>query len=449
MTAVGPGLVPSRSLRPKIFLHIGAMKTGTTYLQTLMMANRGSLLEAGFLFPGDKWNVQSRAARDILGFSIEDPRRAAEIEGRWAAVAQEMLEHRGESSVMSMEFFSFADPEQAARVVESLAGAELHVILTVRDATSAIPTQWQTGCRNGKRLPFPRFLAGVREVLRNGEQARSAGARMILRTQWAPRMLDTWVPLLGRDRVHVISVPPKTADPRELWNRFASVTGIPAEACVEPALDSNSSLGLASTELLRRLNAEIRDLPAYDYELVVKRRVAREILTTRKASEAPIALNQRGHRLARRWNRATRQAIADHGVSFTGADGDLPSDVAADELPTKLPRPSDGELLAAADTAAHGLRTWLRQVERALRTGDRELGMAPIEWSPEGGATVGTSSDEDSAVDRVPRAVSELADLVREGVALMRQLRQLEAPAESSSGSDDDDHPGGSEGIAL
>ena len=43
---------PSAS-EPVVFLHIGAMKTGTTFLQQLMSANKEDLLKAGFLFPGD------------------------------------------------------------------------------------------------------------------------------------------------------------------------------------------------------------------------------------------------------------------------------------------------------------------------------------------------------------------------------------------------------------
>ena len=42
-----------RGRKPVVFLHIGAMKTGTTFLQQLMSANKEDLLKAGFLFPGD------------------------------------------------------------------------------------------------------------------------------------------------------------------------------------------------------------------------------------------------------------------------------------------------------------------------------------------------------------------------------------------------------------
>ena len=37
---------------PVVFLHIGAMKTGTTFLQNLMHENKANLAEAGYLLPG-------------------------------------------------------------------------------------------------------------------------------------------------------------------------------------------------------------------------------------------------------------------------------------------------------------------------------------------------------------------------------------------------------------
>src|SRR6476619_6799928 len=117
--------------RPAIYLHIGAMKTGTTFLQDLMQANRAELADAGFLFPGERWADQSLAVQDVLGFGADDPRALAATRGRWAAMAAEMLAHRG-ASILSMEFLSFADTDAAARVLASLEEADVHVVVTVR-----------------------------------------------------------------------------------------------------------------------------------------------------------------------------------------------------------------------------------------------------------------------------------------------------------------------------
>jgi hypothetical protein len=422
--------MPAKMLRrlglrkPQVYLHIGAMKTGTTYLQSLMDENKVALAEAGFCFPGETWQDQSRAARDVLGFSADDPRQAAEVAGKWRQVSDEMLAHRGHASVLSMEFLSFADTAQATRVLDSLSGADVHVILTVRDATTAIPTQWQTTCRNGKRVPFPRFLKGVAQVL-DGADAPSGGARALLRTQWIPRMLETWVPLVGADKVHVITVPPRTADPRLLWERFAGVVGIPPAVCAEAPAEANPSLGLASTELLRRINVGITDVSRYDYERVVKRRLARQTLSTRKHLEPPIALNRRGHRLAARWNHRVRESADHHGVSVVGDLAELPVDPDLDEAPAALPQASPDQLLDAAATGRDGLLSWFRQLEVARRTEDAELALAHVEleeYRQEMGATP-ADRWSDGSEDPVEAAVAELCDLVREGVRIYNDVR--------------------------
>lgn len=412
--------------KPQVYLHIGAMKTGTTYLQSLMDENKPALAEAGVCFPGESWQDQSRAVRDVLGFSTDDPRQAAEMAGMWDLVRDEMLAHTGAAAILSMEFLSFADPTQAARVLESLAAADVHVILTVRDATAAIPTQWQTTCRNGKRIPFPRFLKGVAQVL-DDEEAPSSGARMLRRTQWIPRMLDTWVPLVGPDKVHVITVPPRTADPQLLWRRFAGVVGIPPGVCEEAPSETNPSLGLASTELLRRVNVGIADVSNYDYERVVKRRLARQTLATRKHLEPAITLNQRGHRLAARWNRRTRAAVHRHGVTLVGDEDELPVTPAPEHAPHALPQPTSQQLLEAAAAGRDGLRSWFRQLELAVRAEDAELAIAPVDLETHREALGVTSPDrwtngiQDQ--DPVGAAVAELCDLIREGVRIYAGAR--------------------------
>ena len=62
-TSLGPRLRWPLRRRPRIYLHIGAMKSGTTFLQALMSANRESLFRAGYAFPGEAWSEQSRAVQ--------------------------------------------------------------------------------------------------------------------------------------------------------------------------------------------------------------------------------------------------------------------------------------------------------------------------------------------------------------------------------------------------
>ena len=414
--------------RPHVYLHIGAMKTGTTYLQGLLVANKDRLADAGYLFPGERWTDQSRAAADVLGFSLDDPRRRASVEGRWDRIVSEMLAHRGrgaKASIFSMEFLSFADTEQATRILDSLSEAHVEVVLTVRDTVSTIPAQWQTSCRNGGKVPYRRFVYGVRDALaQHGQQGRaSKPVRLFRRTQDIERMLDVWVPLLGPRRVHVVTVPPRGADPALLWHRFASVVGVDPDVCEQPDDVSNSSLGHASTELMRLINKRL-DLSPTDYTLLVKGPLARRILGSRASQEQPIRMNRRGHVFGVRWNRLMRAAIERHGVRVVGSLDDLDVTRPGTDLRRKLPRATPEEIVAAAVHARDGLvalRDQLRTElpdrsasEKALDVKVLRLPRLPV-------APVTEPDHWAGRPDPLDAAVQELVALVEECVAVSHE----------------------------
>ena len=409
--------------RPTIFLHIGAMKTGTTYLQDLMALNREALAEAGYLFPGERWADQSRAVRDVLGFSDADPVARAEMQGMWAKVSDEMLAHRGKASILSMEFLSFADEEQAARVAESLSRADVHVVLTVRDTASTIPAQWQTSCRNGGRIPLPKFISGVGATVRNDPHAQGRAVRMFQRTQGVVRMLDVWVPVVGADRVHVVTVPPRGSDPDLLWNRFAEVVGVRPEVCVDRAVDSNPSLGHASTELLRLVNSRLGKVSYFDYTRTVKRQLARGILVPRAPLERKVRLNRRGLAYAARWNEQIRSAIEARGVHVAGSLEELPVAGPGPDAPKALDRPSPDELLAAAATARDGLLTWADELRAAVGSGHFD-GSQLGRTVPAGGST--PPDRWSAAPDPLATAVSDVTEHVRTCMELRRAVRALD-----------------------
>ena len=390
------------------------MKTGTTYLQGLMDANRQALARAGYLFPGNKWSDQSQAVRDIL-FESEDPRLKSVVNGQWDRLRTEVRQHDGPASIVSMEFLSFADTDQATRVVESLADVELHVILTVRDAAAAIPAQWQTGCRNGKRISYQRLVHAVRQILNDRVPPHARSAKFFLRTQGIPRMLDVWVPLVGARRVHVITVPPKGSDPMLLWRRFAKVVGVNPKVCSIPPVNSNPSLGLASSELLRRINIGLGKTHPMDYSKVVKSGLGRHVLASRAHLEPPVQLHRDGRMVAARWNGRVREAIRSHGVDLVGSLKDLPVGPPGPDVPENLPAPSDAELLAAAAAARDGMLAMRSSLSAAIG--------AP---GPETDSSGPTQPDRWADQDDAPGvAVAEVTALVRDCIQLHHRLADL------------------------
>lgn len=397
--------VTGRRVPPRVYLHIGAMKTGTTFLQDLLEANREDLKKAGYLFPGEQFSDISHAVRDLL-FSSDDAEVQEQTRGKWARLVDEIVSFDGKAAIISMEFLSFADAEGAARVLDSFPGHEVHVVLTVRDAERAIPAQWQTSMRNGSKVTLPKFVQGTRQVVR-GKESSAKGARIFQRTQGIPRMLETWTPLVGPKRMHVITVPPSGSDPALLWQRFAKVVGVrPKAAGVLPSA-ANPSLGHASSELLRRVNKELGDVLPVDYWIVIKSQLARRVLGGRAGEEHPVRLHRPGVALAREWNGAVREAISQHGVRLVGSLDELPVEPPEADLPKQLYRPSEEELLAAAGTAYAGMIDF--REELATQAGE------PLpERSPQ--------PDWVAMEEPVDAAVADVVSLVRECMELRRTV---------------------------
>ena len=116
-----------------------------------------------------------------------------------------------------------------------------------------------------------------------------ARARWFWRVHDTPEVLRRWTQGIPPDRVHVVTTPRPGAPADLLWQRFASVLGVDPEPFDLSAARSNTSLGLAETEMLRRLNVALgKDgVGTFFYAVNVKERLAHDYLAGRKAAVRP------------------------------------------------------------------------------------------------------------------------------------------------------------------
>src|SRR5215470_6011067 len=119
--STAPGLAGTPS-RPKVLLHIGEPKTGTTFLQQVMWRNRSELAARGVVLPGHHPQDHFRASQDLRGIEklASDP--AGSWAGEWEILAAEarQAQQAQQVAVISHELFSAADAKQAERAVRSL-----------------------------------------------------------------------------------------------------------------------------------------------------------------------------------------------------------------------------------------------------------------------------------------------------------------------------------------
>jgi hypothetical protein len=345
-----------RSVRPAVFLHIGSMKSGTTFLQSLLQSNRENLWGAGVQFPGGRLE-QALATSDVLHRYPKHVAPPPDQQGAWDRLVHQIMDHRG-TSVVSREFLSFADADGAERIVRSLHGADVHVVLTVRDAGKVLPSYWQTHIRNGGNIPWPKFLRAVRRGARDGATPRGLGPRTFLAGQDVPTILGTWTAVVPPKRVHVLTVPPSGKDPSVLRDRFARVLGVSPGALAAPPTWNNPSIGHPSTELVRLINLRTGRSSHDPLRSTIRHELVNRILSARSAQEPGAELDLPAGRFAVRWNRRSVRGIRESGVAVVGSVDELSTqlpDDAAERLAPSVDHPRPEAVLEAARTARDGL----------------------------------------------------------------------------------------------
>src|SRR6478736_1406408 len=94
----------------RVILHVGTMKTGTSFVQSILTRHPDELAAAGALFLGGnrRFYDQTRASRDLLKL----PQKPKANLRKWRALAEQARTTDAETSIISMEFLSFLGPEQ-------------------------------------------------------------------------------------------------------------------------------------------------------------------------------------------------------------------------------------------------------------------------------------------------------------------------------------------------
>jgi hypothetical protein len=285
-----PGDVPARAAgqstgarqRPKVFLHIGEPKTGSTFLQQVIWRNRAALAAQGVVLPGHHPQDHFRASQDLRGLKKLPSDPAGSWTGEWDILARQSRQ-APEAAVISHELFSAADAEHARQAVASLEPAEVHVVLTARDMAALLPAEWQESVKHRNARGWEDWLADVidRESLDPDR-----------RQWWFWRVHDTlaileiWRRYVPADRIHVLTTPPRGADPGLLWERFARLLEVDGASVDISRARANASLGLVEVEFLRRLNAELSgEIPDWFYMWTVKEGLAHAALAARPAGD--------------------------------------------------------------------------------------------------------------------------------------------------------------------
>ncbi|WP_162602490.1 hypothetical protein [Nocardioides daejeonensis] len=343
----------------RLVLHIGAMKTGTSFLQSVFNAHVEALEEDGVRFLGGRFGAQSRAVRDVLDL----PRRPKRNRRKWGALVKELRQHPEQTGVVSMEFLSFAAPRHLEALFEPLQGIEVEVVLTVRDLHRVVPAQWQTYTRNFGTDSWSDYQAHIRAKRRWRPLTQNRARHTFERAQNFERILGRWSSVVPADRITLVTVPGPDAPRDLLWRRFVAAAGLPETRVSFEETRDNASVGYGSCEVLRLLNEHLDDVRPRAYRSVM-RPLINEVLAPLRAQESKPQLDRRTAEFASARNAQLHSLITERGHRFVGELAELPVEADAGALPRVSPPPAEAE------------------IERALRAlGDHlapETGASPL-----------------------------------------------------------------------
>ncbi len=281
-------------------LHVGAPKTGSTYLQSVLWRNRMLLRDAGWLYPVERAEEHFSATIDLRGMGWAG-RADGPWSGAWGLVAARVASWPG-SVILSNELLGGVTAEQAEQVVDALGGAgrDVHVVFTARDLARQLPSDWQEHLKHRHDVTLSRFVG---DLVTLGRDAPAPFGELFWGLHDPETVLSTWAELVPAERVHVVTVPqgrtqsapPPPADQpqsrsgsQQLWQRFAAAAGLQhldVDLDVEPR---NVSLGVVEAELLRRLNTLLRGRLTHEdqYEYLVRRMLSERVLASPQRSVA-------------------------------------------------------------------------------------------------------------------------------------------------------------------
>ena len=290
----------------RVYIHVGAPKTGTTYLQDRMRLNAESLADHGVRYVvDDDMPTHFGAALDLIEEPWGGQRR--HFVGTWEDRLMDRVRDadRDATLVISHEILAGARPEHVARAMADLGGidsqTEVHLVYTARDLARQVPAEWQEGIKHRRQRSFGTFLEQIREA--EHEDPREM---WFWRVQHVPEVLARWGSSLPPERVHLVLVPHTRDGDDTLWTRWCRALGVDPAWAPRDSSAANSSIGVAEIRVLRELNSRLADadLPGRPYRRLVRQQLVHHNLAQRDGmtkAAMPPEMHAWATALARGW----------------------------------------------------------------------------------------------------------------------------------------------------
>jgi hypothetical protein len=227
-------------------VHIGPHKTGTTAIQAALFEARPALLAQGVRHLGRSRNPSApvRAVTGQLSPYSDDETPPISAWQRFVAEAAGARESR---TVVSSEFFAWAEPDAIRRIVDDLGGDRVHVAVTLRPLARILPSHWQQNIQAGTLAGYGTWLRATLFPDPNKPRPK------FWTLQRHDELIARWAGVVGPERVTAIVLDER--DHGFVLRVFEGLLGL-REGTLAPVPDlANRSLTLPEVEAVRAFNA--------------------------------------------------------------------------------------------------------------------------------------------------------------------------------------------------
>lgn len=226
----------------RLIVHVGQMKSGTTFIQQTLAHNRDVLLDAGVLYPGPRFN-QQHACYGLCGRDVYWVRDPAPYHDSASALVESIVDHPG-TVLVSAEALSCMAADGVERFARRIGGFD-SVVVTIRNLLSTLLSAWQQGAKRGSEMSLDEFFTRLHRE-RETESGLWRNYAFGNTVRWWSRFAETNVLVVesfARDEVAAAFL------------RAAGIDGVDLSVPELSAQDRNLSLRREDVELLRALNA--------------------------------------------------------------------------------------------------------------------------------------------------------------------------------------------------
>lgn len=243
----------------KIILHIGSEKTGTTYLQNLLSANRDILLKSGIYYPEIGFSKTAHfslvaALHEVdhgipLEFAPQD--KTYTIESEWMPLINELnSQKKAHTVILSAEHFSSRlrqkGLEKLKEILSQLNGYEISIIYYARSEDDFFESWYSTFIKAG------------------GKESIESTYQKLRYNKWMfdhHFILKLWSEFLPEAQIHAISYDEEKQN-GTLLSRFKQLVGIPENLplLIPQNIDTNCAWSAEMIAFARAVNIQLADV---------------------------------------------------------------------------------------------------------------------------------------------------------------------------------------------